>query len=1083
MEQSLDSRALNRWIKIAEDAQIIRTPGPKAVQCSKPSTEIGVSLGYLKRFMDSLEGFLDGRDTYCLVNKLICMVTARPPSNKKGRFYDYIPLGYTGQPNYYVVHPWSNGWQDTIEQLISTLTDARDDSLTPGEVNTQLDSTYVWIDWVACNQFCRPTSGSVLNVRDLVKVCNKGAALVIDTDLKFMSRTWCLYETWCFAYYGDITKLCICLPEDTTVSSIVQLDSMIEKVDLGRTESKDSKDASRIMSQVKSCVGMKLFCRLLKDVLALHVRSRLRWSSKLEELAQYCGAMLHIGEYGHLQQEIKDIYRLYDTEGKGVLDEGQFLEVLELAGFEKEEADKVLKQSKRETKDGVTIIEFEMWWMQSQRQNEALYRRPVVMTTEALVNNLVRMQAFVERMGLHDLAEHFTLYIAKIEHGNMNYGEAELVPAPLKGEWQAMTDLCAWKLHVGDFKAAFITNNRAPPPNHAPLESLAQQQLEFSKFGVVRDMIALKYGQGKPLERGLIVEAEKSLGVWMAANKTRGKVESPSEVEQMKDMALNYLVTYNSPADDSSLINSNPKTKLSSIMGGLKLEHDIPEYGPYTSCLASLGPDARAWLDEFEAQHNEERAQTMSEPSQMAKEALAALNKKNITKVVWKPPSFNSALKANPKHGDGALGKVIVSRLTPKSGHQSSDASDSDAHSSGVDADPSASDQATWPSLSPQALRAAAAINTGLKAKLLVEPPHQTKPPGRCSPPKLLDEPPHQTKPPGRCSPPKLLDEPVESTWTADTKSVFEHSSADHAQSGAAHCKQKEATSPGSNAGRKAKLLDEPVEVERASCPTFGRRSVVERSSCPTMRHRNPLRDMVSPTANLRRGRPMGTGLPPSEEAYHKKGGSAQGEGTSRWTLELEVEEKVEGLTGPLSPQPPSHPSPLVTSLQGLADPLSPQPPSAPREGGEERPNHFSNLTHHLMSPNGQKGSQARLPRTSDSHALGHRNLVQRPPPISDSGSGAPQHTASAMLMFRRRTIDVPMHKAVAEFGMMMRRRSVATPVEGGAPMEGGATMEVDDANITKLPTLGVPCSAPLATSRREPSETMSVKLAKLQPP
>eukprot|EP00798_Chlamydomonas_sp_ICE-L_P018954 gene18954-25528_t len=331
------------WIKSAEDKGLIATPDPK--QASLPSTELGVSLGYLKLLAKSLEVCADGRDTQYLVNKVLNLVTSKPPSNKKGRWPD-------------------GGW----------LEDEPDNST---EYQHKLDSTFVWIDFIALCQFRRPNVAADLNVREMVKAgcfgvqqgadfhssCRMlvwrlvittcwsriyaGAAVVLDKELTSVAHAGCLYEAWCFVYYGDITKLTLCLP-DLTVRAVCQFESANEKLDISKGESREPKDATRILTEVKSTVGAKHFHKTIQDALLLVMRSRLRWSKKLQNVALYCGVMLNMGEYGHLQQvlhgipeindddqtlqEIRNIYNVYDTENNGDLNESQFAEVLALSG-------------------------------------------------------------------------------------------------------------------------------------------------------------------------------------------------------------------------------------------------------------------------------------------------------------------------------------------------------------------------------------------------------------------------------------------------------------------------------------------------------------------------------------------------------------------------------------------------------------------------------------------------------------------------------------------------------------------------------------------------------------------------------
>eukprot|EP00798_Chlamydomonas_sp_ICE-L_P018953 gene18953-25527_t len=210
---------------------------------------------------------------------------------------------------------------------------------------------------------------------------------------------------------------------------------------------------------------------------------------------------------------------------------------------------------------------------------------------------------------------------------------------------------------------AAVTTNRVQSNIAKATCGPNQQQFDFSKFSVVRDMISLKYGDEKPLEKKLIVEAEKSLGKWMASNKSR---KESTQKGYADDMANHYLASYTTQNDDG-------RQTLSGIMGGVKLTHEIPEEGiPYTSCLAYMGPDAQAYLAEVEAKKEgqEEGQHGDSRISSIGRSTPGGVKGKGGCTVGFdpKPPDFDSANPRKPT--EGALGKVITKmyRWLPKMG-------------------------------------------------------------------------------------------------------------------------------------------------------------------------------------------------------------------------------------------------------------------------------------------------------------------------------------------------------------------------------------------------------------------------------
>ena len=56
------------------------------------------------------------------------------------------------------------------------------------------------------------TQAEVASVKELVKVCSQGAAVVMDRHLIALNRLWCAYEMWAFVNYVGIgaIKVWVC---------------------------------------------------------------------------------------------------------------------------------------------------------------------------------------------------------------------------------------------------------------------------------------------------------------------------------------------------------------------------------------------------------------------------------------------------------------------------------------------------------------------------------------------------------------------------------------------------------------------------------------------------------------------------------------------------------------------------------------------------------------------------------------------------------------------------------------------------------------------------------------------------------
>ena len=139
------------------------------------------------------------------------------------------------------------------------------------------------------------------------------------------------------------------------------------------------------------------------------------------------------------------------------------------------------------------------------------------------------------------------------------------------------------------------------------VQGLSTVKLQFEKFGIVRDMISLKYGPKQPVNHTLIVEAEKSLAMWMAGNRRDAKQSQA----MVNNLANDYLSSYNpDKASETSVITMGRGGEVKGLERKKRLSVLLPD-GEMPSVLTRLGPEAAAY----------EAARRAAEATETAEEA------------------------------------------------------------------------------------------------------------------------------------------------------------------------------------------------------------------------------------------------------------------------------------------------------------------------------------------------------------------------------------------------------------------------------------------------------------------------------
>jgi len=522
------------------------------------------------------------------------------------------------------------------EREIASAAAAAAAAISPGQ------PAYVWIDWIALNQhtyMCSAPSVADLElVRRAVLSCPFGLCLVVDPGLRVLTRVWCMFETWIAGYYGAALRVQLALPADMPVADMMRLESTLAVLDVAKLDCSRAEDKAAILTEIKSTVGAKRMHKSLMDSVLRAARTGLRCDGNMGSMGMYCALLFKSGEFCRLQQvfhnipeleddekmlqEIRDIFAVYDTDGSGQLDESEFVAGLCNVGFAEEEATQIYNEVDVDGEGGVSAVEFEAWWVQSQRQQAMRSRKAVAMTPESLAANLGKMGALMERSEQRELARFFGEAQADVESGRLRVASGLSCAQPLKGNWAALVDSVAWKLHNKKYRnvaqtmyelllwnsdsldinpTSLITPDRLMASEHDMQEGLAiylemfanmlhwqpeRQQTEaffrkcvndiraniamglargrlkpprlcannplgakydFQKYEIVRSMIKLKYGKGQPIQRNLIVEAEMSLGAWMATQRhDKEKIKRIAVSGAVNEMAAAYL-THSSP--------------------------------------------------------------------------------------------------------------------------------------------------------------------------------------------------------------------------------------------------------------------------------------------------------------------------------------------------------------------------------------------------------------------------------------------------------------------------------------------------------------------------------------------------------
>jgi len=225
-----------------------------------------------------------------------------------------------------------------------------------------------------------------------------------------------------------------------------------------------------LMQYIKKTSGVKLMANLLVETLMRSHRVVLRFGDSVKSVGTYCALLLHQREYFRCQQvmslmkelsddhkqlqDMRNIFNMYDEDGSGELDEDEFVEVLKQTGFEEQEARSIFLKINTDGEGGISMEEWEEWWLDAQRSEKLRSKGPANMTGSGLLSSLEKLTGVAIRLELHDLAEDLEKHLSTLRTGNALPANQVLKAQPLKGNMKGFVDELVWKLYRDDLEPA-----------------------------------------------------------------------------------------------------------------------------------------------------------------------------------------------------------------------------------------------------------------------------------------------------------------------------------------------------------------------------------------------------------------------------------------------------------------------------------------------------------------------------------------------------------------------------------------------------------------------------------------------------
>ena len=447
--------------------------------------ERGISATWLSQFAQAAcKAGLDASiSTGDVVNSYLKPLL-RGRTKGSGSLFESIPLPHTSPPTYYIIHAWDAPFFELVKQIKAKLLsdDATSHASSPTSVispdphaspfaSSSRSSTFIWIDVIALPQTSSSTESLIHPslIKDLIISCSGGSLAVIDSELKIFTRSWCLLELFYSAYYLQPGGLKMIFPTHMDVNLAWDLDQGANSIDIIKAACSLDRDKQQITSEAKKLIGVKRTNEVLRESIRRVSRLTLRWGS-LESLAVYCALLIRESELSVLHctlaslpdlavdkdllEEIKGIFKVYDSDNSGELDQEEFVTVLGLAGFSASEATKIFMEVNTDGGEGVGLDEFEEWWVQSQKAQWKASAKKCEMSANSLTALITSFVALLERTSCLDShSKFFKGWLVKMQdpmHASELFAHGKLIPPVINGDWKGCCDQVTWKLTNDD---------------------------------------------------------------------------------------------------------------------------------------------------------------------------------------------------------------------------------------------------------------------------------------------------------------------------------------------------------------------------------------------------------------------------------------------------------------------------------------------------------------------------------------------------------------------------------------------------------------------------------------------------------
>eukprot|EP00798_Chlamydomonas_sp_ICE-L_P026372 gene26372-17466_t len=504
--------AISRWLNKLVEADLVVDLDSDKWSGSGPPNSIpacGVSLAWLAGFAQSLRSSFNKEkefSTHQVASRLLTPCLKSFSSQTSPTLWNVIPEEHTGHPTYTVIHPWGSDFLVTVDTLVASLAPPRKTTFgSAGLPPADPTSIYLWVDIVAVpvGASSKAASFDIPVIRDVINGSTEGALFVVDPDLRIMSRVWCLYEANLAISCGAIMRLRVLLPPALDLAEVVHFEQLIRRFDLTKLDTYRPEDKLRIISQIKHSSGLKRFQEGLQEALLRAVRRHLRWGTYIQQ-AVFCALLVKEGDLNTLQHTLASNPDL-------TMD----MEALLTQQLENAEVDDSVGALK-------TNVDAIKGWLQLQKAPQSLNLSaaiqqgdPPFQTTSARLrppNLRVTKSTNPGRIAWHLSSEDFLdahklMYKLCVLNMDVLQRHPSLLPKP--GSAVGMEAIYE-----------MLERNGTKTKKKILPQMLGKNDQTYLKYGIVSDLIKLKYGNQQCISKGLIKEAGVAISRMVARGRT-----------------------------------------------------------------------------------------------------------------------------------------------------------------------------------------------------------------------------------------------------------------------------------------------------------------------------------------------------------------------------------------------------------------------------------------------------------------------------------------------------------------------------------------------------------------------------------